>query len=129
MNARSRIAVLLGSLILVNLGHNIIPHHHHLDDLHSHTGCGQQEKDEHAGGFDDPTAHCHAFNGIEFVISSENTLNPEHQKLLSDKFPDRFTPCQKPLTCQAFRYREGGPAPYLAGSFGNSAGLRAPPAA
>ena len=69
------IVFLFVSLLLANLGHNTIPHHHHYDSAVSHQGCNEYDG-ENSFQAGDPNHHCHAFNGIEYFPGPDkNKLN------------------------------------------------------
>jgi len=131
MKVKILIAILLGSLILVNIGHNIIPHHHHLDYMYSHAGCEQHDAndhpEDHACETEDPSHHCHAFNGFEFVISYEKQLDKVVVTKTSSIYSLTFIPENEPLPREKISYFSGGPPPDMPGFLGESSGLRAPP--
>ncbi|MFC2112241.1 hypothetical protein ACFLTA_03155 [Bacteroidota bacterium] len=129
MKVKSHIAILLGSLILINLGHNIIPHHHHLDDVYSHDGCDQHDPPEHTGETDDPSGHCHAFNGFEYVLSFEKIFKQDHLKSISKVFTAPIFQYEEPEKKSFYTCRSVGPPPCSPGNLGISPGLRAPPLA
>ena len=127
MKAKTLIAILLGGLILVNIGHNIIPHHHHLDNVLSHEDCQQHDANEHAGDADNPYNHCHAFNGLEYVLSFDqySCLQPAH--LILSICPVRISQADEPLSQEFSRHRAMGAAADCTGCLGKTSGLRAPP--
>ena len=126
MKAKSLIAILLGSLILVYVGHNIMPHHHHMDGVHAHAGCDRHDAGAHAGDADDPASHCHAFNGIEYVLSVEH-LNLHPAQVILRSCPDRPSRDDEPLLQEFTEHRNRGPANDCPGFLGETSGLRAPP--
>ena len=128
MKAKYHIVTLLGSLILFFIGHNILPHHHHLDDAYSHDGCEEHEQAGHQQEADDPSGHCHAFNGFEYVLSFENSFKPNPQKQ-ANEFLASVNLCSKPDVVKVFAYRSVRPPIIPSGNFGSSPGLRGPPLA
>ena len=127
MKAKSLIAILLGSLILVNIVHNIMPHHHHLDVVQSHTDCHQHDKGDHAGDADDPLNHCHAFNSIVYVLSYEQYSSFQPAQLILNHFSVPVSPADEPLSQEFSIHRARGPAGDFPGFLGETSGLRAPP--
>ena len=127
MKAKSLITILLGSLILVITGHNIIPHHHHLDDVHSHTGCHQHDADEHDGETEDPVTHCHGFNGIEYLPNLENQSGSQPVKWVLSICPVRFPQADTPPPQEFSKHHSRGPTRNFPGIPGKIPGLRAPP--
>lgn len=131
MRLKSFIAVILGSLVLVNLGHNIIPHHHHMDDMHSHDGCEQHDIEEqavnHASEAESPAHHCHAFNGFEYVLSPEVKIEKSPHVKTSGMYSALLINQDEPLPREMKALFSGIPPPDLTGFLGESSGLRAPP--
>jgi hypothetical protein len=78
MMKRRFIAFFFACVLMVNLVHNMVPHHHHLDSIVSHRDCQQQDEDNNDFHPGDPKSHCHAFNGMEYYPSPETTgtFNP-----------------------------------------------------
>ena len=89
MIARKNItAVFLLCCFAVMLGHNLVPHHHHLEPgfrIISHH-CPSDIKDH---SDDDAPLHCHAFNGSSFlksdVIKLKQPLINESLMLIRDE--------------------------------------------
>ncbi len=130
--------MLLGCLIMVITGHNIVPHHHHSGVLNSQSGCEQAITSEQHDACDhspaqeckseDSAEHCHAFNGLEFLVRFEKQID---KKL----FTDISSVClialifrDEPLPREVFFGFSAGPPPEFSGFLGESSGLRAPPA-
>ena len=121
------IAILFASVLIANLGHNIIPHHHHFDSILTHQGCCDRNTDKSAFHPGEPTSHCHAFNGIEYYPA------PEKQDFCKPFQTAKYLGVYQVIELsQAISHREicrllrGSPfvIKYLLGS---SIGLRAPP--
>ena len=127
MLKRRFIACLFAGVLMVNLGHNIVPHHHHTDSILSHRDCRQQDEGKYAFHPGDPASHCHAFNGIEYYPAPETQSIIKPFKTVKDIFSYRTIQAEQPATYQKI-YRPSGDSPlvlnYLLGS---STGLRAPP--
>jgi hypothetical protein len=74
MQWRRFISLLFISLVVFNLLHDIVPHHHHIEDAVAHNCCETQdqhhEHEQDCDGMDafsgEPCTHCHAFNGMEY---------------------------------------------------------------
>ena len=73
MKVKQAISLLFIGLVLTNLVHNIIPHHHHNDNILSHEGCKDQCCDIADMGPGDFCTHCHAFNDMQYFPVTENT--------------------------------------------------------
>ena len=116
-------------MILFYMGHNIVPHHHHLDNAYSHDGCEGHEPAGHHQETDDPSTHCHAFNGFEYVLSFENSFKPDPLKNLAMDFMAPVLLGSEPDVEKVYSYTSVGPPIYSSGNFGSSPGLRAPPLA
>lgn len=131
MKAKPLIAILLAGLIGVITGHNIVPHHHHNDDIHTHAGCENHDASEHSGNHagesGDPAQHCHAFNGLQYVYEFEKRveIKPIAKSTSICLIPVIFR--FKPLPRKVNHDWSGLPPPLLTGFLGESAGLRAPP--
>lgn len=132
MNAKPVIAILLGCLIMVITGHNIVPHHHHAGNGHSLPDCEQhnacKQSGDHAGESDEPGRHCHAFNGLEFVLNSEKLLVKKTITASSSIYLIALICNTEPLPREVNYDCAGGAPPDFEGFLGESAGLRAPPA-
>ena len=137
MKAKPVIAILLGCLIMVIMGHNIVPHHHHPGTLNSHSGCEQQNACEqentcdhstnHENKSEEPAEHCHAFNGLEFVVSFEKQIYKEPLAETASIFLISLIFKDEPLPRKVFFDCSGVPPPEFTGFLGESSGLRAPP--
>ena len=127
MKAKSLISILLGSLILVNIVHNILPHHHHMDDLPSQDGCHQHDEGDHAGDADDPSGHCHAFNGVEYVLSFEQYSSFQPAQMILGYFAVPVSLADESPSQDFPSHRARGPSADCPGFLGETSGLRAPP--
>ena len=77
MTVNKVITFLFITLILTNLVHNAIPHHHHMGNTQAHECCGQHECDMNEAESWDPCTHCEAFNGMEYYpITINNKIEP-----------------------------------------------------
>jgi len=129
MLKRQFIAILFASVLIANLGHNIIPHHHHFDRTLSHQECHEHDEDNSAFHTGDPTSHCHAFNGIEYYRAPEKQSISKPFKTTKYICLSQVIELNQPFTHQEiYRPLRGSPAAftYLLNS---SIGLRAPPIA
>ena len=127
MLKRQLIAILFASVLMANLGHNIVPHHHHIDSILSHQGCHEHNEDNSAFHSGDPTSHCHAFNGIEYYPAPEKQDISKPFKTAKYICLSHVIKLNQTISHQEiFRLSRGSPAvfTYLLGS---STGLRAPP--
>jgi hypothetical protein len=134
MKIRTRIAVFLSSLILVSIGHNIVPHHHHLDDILAHAACHQQEAalkggklHDHFGDREDPCQHCHAFNGLNYLISFNKDTRPIPVKIMAGNCPQLTSRIDYLLPGKYLICPSGEPIPYFRGFLIETSGFRAPP--
>jgi len=134
MKIKSLITVFLSSLLLVSIGHNIIPHHHHLDDILSHTACHHHdaqiyegEINDHFGTKEDPCQHCHAFNGLNYLISFDKDTWSKSVKTLIGNCPELISRIYDQLHGEYFICLSREPVPYFSGFFIETSGLRAPP--
>ena len=60
------------SLVLINLAHDIIPHHHHTNSVFTHICCHDHSDAMVIISQDEPCSYCHAFNGLEYFPVVEN---------------------------------------------------------
>jgi len=121
MKIKSLISVILSSLLMVSIGHNIIPHHQHLDDILSHISCHHHESGlqagvlhDHFGAKENPCQHCHAFNGLNYLISFG--IRTELISRIDNQLPWKYFICLNRET-----------VPYFSGFLIETSGLRAPP--
>ena len=123
------IAILFASILMANLGHNIVPHHHHFDSILTHQGCCDRDADKSAFHPGDPASHCHAFNGIDYYPAPEKQdffkpFQTAKYICLSQVIElNQPTPHQ-----EIYRSLRGSP-PVFKYLLGSSTGLRAPPIA
>lgn len=119
---------------MVITGHNIVPHHHHSGIGHSLPDCGQHDACEHsadhgdhAGECDVPATHCHAFNGLEYILNSQKQFDKESiaSSVSACFISIIFT--EEPLPREVYYSPARGAPPIFEGFMGESAGLRAPP--
>jgi hypothetical protein len=128
MLIRQFIAFLFASVLMAHLGHNIVPHHHHIDSIFSHQGCQDQDNGNafHAG---DPSGHCHAFNGIEYYPAPDKQDISKPFKAVKYIYLSQVIELNKDISDQElFRPSRGSP-PVFTYLLGSSTGLRAPPLA
>ena len=123
------IAFLFASVLIANLGHNIIPHHHHIDSILSHQGCQEHDEDNSTFHSGDPTSHCHAFNGIEYYPAPGKQYNIKPFKTAEYICLSQVIELNQAISHQGiFRPSMGSP-PVFTYLLGTSTGLRAPPIA
>jgi len=127
MNAKSLISILLASLILVYVGHSIIPHHHHLDDVATHEGCAQHDSDDQQGYSDKPSNHCHAFNGLEYFSGFEKFSVRLSTQAVNRNLLGVIPLIDEPLLSVFSETRNRGSSFECCGHLGRYSGLRAPP--
>jgi hypothetical protein len=123
------IALLFASVLMANLGHNIIPHHHHIGNTHSCHDCCDQDADKFALYTGDSNSHCQAFNGIEYYPA------PDKQDISKPLLTgvsiclSQIIELNQAISFQEiFRHSRGSP-PGINYLLGTSTGLRAPPIA
>lgn len=131
MKAKPVIALILGCLVMIITGHNILPHHHHTGSVKVDQECldhsASEHSGDHAGESHDPASHCHAFNGLDYVHNSKKEYDAKliiasvNHSLLHFIFTDNSLPREVNFDCS------GGAPPEFEGFLGESAGLRAPP--
>jgi hypothetical protein len=123
------IAFLFASVLLANLGHNIVPHHHHIDSILSHQRCHENDEDNSAFHTGDPSNHCHAFNGIEYYPAPEKQDISKPFKTAKYNCLSQVIELIQPIPQKKFyRPLRGSPAAFT-NLLGSSIGLRAPPIA
>lgn len=143
MKAKSLIAILLGGLIMVIIGHDVIPHHHHAgiscqaevsvetclhQEEHScETGHEHDNCISHSHDHGDHHGHCHAFNELNYITSFEKSFVPQPEfcnVIIGVLLPDETG---KPSESENYRNRSGPVPDPFPGYLGASSGLRAPP--
>ena len=123
------ISLLFGIVLMVNLGHNIIPHHHHIGNTHSFHDCCDRDADKFALYTGDSKSHCHAFNGIEYYPAPDKQNLSKPLLVAVSICLSQIIELNQAVSYQEiFRPSRGSPpgTNYLLGS---STGLRAPPIA
>jgi len=116
MKVKSLISTLLTCLILVYIGHSIIPHIHQFNSLPSHEMCQQCSAN-----------HCHAFNGLVYIVSvQEFSRHLSAMDLSLDLF--KINASADAATFFVFlENRNGKSVNESSGFLGLYSGLRAPP--
>ena len=127
MLKRQLIAILFASVLMANLGHNIVPHHHHIDSILSHQGCHEHDEDNSAFHSGDPTSHCHAFNGIEYYPAPEKQDISKPFKTAKYICLSQVIELNQPISHRKIIRPSRGSPPVIACLMGSSTGLRAPP--
>lgn len=82
MDHRKYIAFFILFSFSVFLGHNMVPHHHHVEPVQRamHQPCSTDQHNSHEE--DNHSSHCHAFNGLDFVKFSDlEVIQPAAQSL------------------------------------------------
>jgi len=121
------IAILFASVLIANLGHNIIPHHHHIDNIHSSHNCCDRAAEGYDYYIGNPNHHCHAFNGIEYYPIQEKYSNNKPTKPVNEICLTQVNETVQAIPIQKqFRAPRGSPMvrDRLAGSV---CSLRGPP--
>jgi hypothetical protein len=127
MQKKRFITLLFTGLLLINLGHNIIPHHHHFDKHHPCQDCHHHDAGIDALHTGKSSSHCHAFNGMDYYPATDNTgifkllISSAGYHLSQTVQEDQNIPFQKIL-----RESRGSP-PILTKPAASAAGLRGPP--
>ena len=129
MLKRQLIAILFASVLMANLGHNIVPHHHHIDSILSHQGCHEHDEDNSAFHSGDPTSHCHAFNGIEYYPAPEKQDISKPFKTAKYFCLSQVIELNQAMSHERIFLPSRGSPPVFTYLLGTSAGLRAPPIA
>ncbi len=129
MLKKQYIAFLFASVLLTNLGHNMVPHHHHFDSILSHQGCHEQDEGEYALHKGDPASHCHAYNGIEYFPAPEKPIFAKPVKLIKSIGLPQVVLLDRSATHQHRRRPSRDLSPFYPFLLGSSSGLRAPPPA
>ena len=120
------IAILFASVLFANLGHNIVPHHHHIDSILSHQGCHEHEG-SYAFHTGDPASHCHAFNGIEYFPAPEKQNINKSFKTAKNICLSSVIKLNQPFPHRKIYRPSRGSPPVCTYLLGSSTGLRAPP--
>ena len=123
------IAILFASVLFSNLGHNIIPHHHHTDSILSHQACHEHNEGNDAVHTGDPASHCHAFNGIEYYPAPEKQIISKPFKPVKNIYLSHLIQPNQPILHQKIYVPTRGSPPVFTYLLGSSTGLRAPPIA
>ena len=134
MKIRSHIAVFLTGLLLVSIGHNIIPHQAHLDEILSHAACHYHATqiydgkiNDHFGAKEEPCQHCLAFRRLNHLISFDKNTRPISVKTIAGNWPGNFLRIDDPFPGEYFICSGREPVPYFSGFLVKTSGLRAPP--
>jgi len=134
MKIKSLISVILSSLLMVSIGHNIIPHHQHLDDILSHISCHHHESGlqagvlhDHFGAKENPCQHCHAFNGLNYLISFDKDSWSNSIKIIAGIRNELISRIDNQLPWKYFICLNRETVPYFSGFLIETSGLRAPP--
>lgn len=94
MKVRSYISLILSICFSVFLGHNLIPHHHHSEQVNVPLAAecpidhGDTHEHEHDG--EDFPLHCHAFNDVVFDKYNAIQVPVQSQDLTTLLFPLTF---------------------------------------
>ncbi len=127
MLKRRFIAFLFSSILLTNLGHHIVPHHHHTDSILTHHGCHEHDEGSYAFHTGDPSSHCHAFNGIEYYPAPEKQSISKPFKPVKNICLSHLIQPSQPILHQKIYVPTRGSPPVFTCLLGSSTGLRAPP--
>ncbi len=123
------IAILFASILIANLGHNIVPHHHHTDSILTHQACHEHDEGNYAFHTGDPTSHCHAFNGIEYYPAPEKQSISKPFKTAKYICLSQVIELNQTISHQEIYHPPRGSPPVFTCLLGSSTGLRAPPIA
>ena len=95
MDGKRYISFLLISCFSVFLGHNLIPHHHHAEQVSVPlaTECQEDHQDthNHPPDSDHEPLHCHAFNDVVFDKYSSLHIQKEYTHILTCGFPSNIS--------------------------------------
>ena len=134
MKNRPLIAVILSSLLLVSIGHNIIPHHQHLDEILSHivyhhhdAQIYEKEFNDHFGAREDHCQYCLAFSRFNYLISFDKDIWSKSVKTVVGNCSELYSSIECQLHGEYFLCLSKGPIAYFSGFFLETSGLRAPP--
>ena len=121
------IAILFASVLLANLGHNIVPHHHHIDSIHTCHNCWDGDAEGYTFYTENPKHHCHAFNGIEYYPIQEKYSNNKPTKLVKEICLTVVNETVQAIPFQK-QFREPGGSPLVRDRLaGSVCSLRGPP--
>lgn len=120
------ITFLFASVILANLGHNIIPHHHHIDGILCRS-CNDHNTDRDLPYIGNPSSHCHSFNGIQYYPVPEKQSTGKPFQALKYICLSHFIEPKNPIPPQEIYFPSSGSPAAFAWLLSSSIGLRAPP--
>jgi len=127
MRKRQFIAILFVSVLLANLGHNIVPHHHHNDSIFSCHNCCDRDVEGYKFSNGTPKHHCQAFNGIEYYPIQEKYSNNKPTKLVKEICLTEVNENVQAIPFQK-QFREPGGSPLVRDRLaGSVCSLRGPP--
>ena len=121
------IALLFTGLLMVILGHDIVPHHHHPSHHHSCQDCHQHNSWTDASCEKDLSECCHAFNGMEYFPAKEKIDINKSFRSATGQYISHINQDGPDLACQFILLEPGGPPPVLGRLDASAAGLRGPP--
>ena len=106
MNGIKYLSFLLLLSFSVFLGHSLVPHHHHAENLKSavDSSCPIDHEDHHEANKDQ--MHCHAFNNVNFYQYSDSYIQQSVREIISLMVPLSMTKIESSTGFESFRYIE-----------------------
>jgi len=126
MKGLKYISVLLQVSIGILIGHNLVPHHHHVAMV-NHPSSHECPPGDHEHHNEDPgSKHCHAFNDIQFVKYNQSQLPmpADLSPLMISADPKQLP---EPQSCNSNSLHSGKDHPVLLAKYSGSHSLRGPP--
>jgi hypothetical protein len=123
------ITIMFASVILANLGHNIIPHHHHIDGILSCRSCNDDNTGRDLLLIGIPNSNCHAFNGIQYYPAPEKQSTGKPFQASKYICLSPINEPKNPIPNQEIYLPLKGSLAAFIHLPGSSIGLRAPPTA
>lgn len=127
MLGKQFIVLFFAGVMMVNLGHNIIPHHHHLNEIYPCHDCSDRRADEFSIHLGNPNFYCLAFNGMEYYPAPKK--QDIHKPFKTDPYIclSRVSERNHVISFQEILRPSHDSPPDLHQLLGSSSGLRAPP--
>ena len=127
MQKKRFITLLFTGLLLINLGHNIVPHHHHFDKHHPCQDCHHHDDGTDVFHSQNSSSHCHAFNGMDYYPVTDNTGIFKLLKSLAGHPLSHTIHEAQDIPFQKILRESRGSPPILIKPAASAAGLRGPP--
>ena len=119
-------SILLLISFSVFLGHNLVPHHHHIEAINVSIDSDCPIEHEDHQGTDDHPFHCHAFNSVTFVNYSHSEIQQPVRVISTFTVPALKIQFESPTAFESQRFICLKIPDKSTGYFG-AISLRAPP--